>query len=204
MKNLKFVRIFKSLQLALGEDEHLYVYRRLNTPKGPRLYVQRTSPVFDNGIAELYRFKGRDKVYVFVIDKGRRQKRPRQLIFDNWPDGKNIFVMLLDDVIMIADRIAGSNLINCRMLQFVKNRPFRRIVQVRGPVQPLPSDEIVWKHSVLSFGKQLHCCFSEFDNGEFEVKMLTEPQARDMRSRVFQKRDKYKWQQIPLEPEYGL
>ena len=115
----KLTRIFQTLGVALSDTQHLYQYRVVKTAKTQKLYVKRVKPVFDNGVAELYRFKRGELTFVFVIDKGRRHRLGRCLVFDNWPSGQSIFAMLMDDIIMVANRISGSTQIDCSSLHFI-------------------------------------------------------------------------------------
>ena len=110
---LKLSCVFKSLGIAISETVRLYEYKVVITKKGQKLYVKRLKPVFDNGIAELYRFKRGEKTFVFVIDKGKKYGCGRRLAFDNWPSGQSIFAMLMDDIIMVANRISDSTKIDC-------------------------------------------------------------------------------------------
>ena len=200
---LKLTRIFKSLGIALSETNRLYEYRQVTTPKGKKLYVKKLKPVFDNGIAELYRFKRGDKTFVFIIDKGKTTSLGRRLVFDNWPAGQSSFVMLLDDIIMVASRISGSNQIDCHDLSFITSLPVRRVIRINGPKKPVAPEEILYEGKVLSIGKVYYYLNFLADN-ELAVNAISEWMARDIRHRSFAERDKYKWTPIPLLDSYKL
>ena len=200
---LKLIRIFKPLGIALSETNRLYEYRVVQGKRGQKLYVKRIKPVFDNGIAELYRFKRGDKTFVFVIDKGKSKYSGRQLIFDNWPSGQSIFAMLMDDVIMVANRINDSTKIDCSCLHFIKTYPLRRVVKLTGPKDPVAPEQIIYEGKVLSVGKQ-HFLPTSLSNADFNVQPITEWEARNLRHRAFVKQDRAKWIAIPLQENYDL
>ena len=200
---LKLSCVFKSLGIAISETVRLYEYKVVITKKGQKLYVKRLKPVFDNGVAELYRFKRGEKTFVFVIDKGKKYGCGRRLAFDNWPSGQSIFAMLMDDIIMVANRISDSTKIDCSDLHFIKIHPRNKFAKIQGPKTPVTTEQIIYESGVLSIGKNNYLPITSTD-GKFSIHPISEWLAKDLRLKNFICQDRAKWVPIPLLENYDL
>ena len=111
--------------------------------------------------------------------------------------------MVIDEIIMTANRIPGSNLIDCHNLSFISSNPARRVVQITGPKNPVAPENIVYEGRVLSVGK-MYYYINAVNQEDLVIDSISEWAAREIRYNSFVKKDKNKWTPIPLLDDYKL
>lgn len=200
----KFAIFYPLLGMALDNKGYLFEYRTKKVGKRNHLYCRQISPTFTNDYLELYRFKRKDKIFVFII---RKDEKHRQLVFHNWPFGQPIFAMLLDKAVMVAERWIKNGMIDCSNINLVtfslKDEQYvPKITTIKTPIKsPILSDHIIFNDGVLSLNN--HHYFLEESNNDVCLRAITEYDARNIRAIAASKLQGIGWIRVPYYQKYG-